>query len=109
MSNVADTPEAMIDRLDAAISRRGQTVVLTKGESTKSVMASVRPVKADEIIGTVTQTHSKVILSPTGLSSILPLTKGDKCKIAGRQREIAFYAPFYVNDTLVRIELTVAG
>lgn len=106
-----DTAAGMIARLDAALARRGQRVTLTNfsASSVSNVPASVRPVRASEMIGNVTQTHSKVVVSPTLIGSLLPLKKGDKCTIDGKARQIEFYAPITVGSSIVRIELTVAG
>jgi len=113
MVTTADTPAGMIARLEDALDRRGQSVTLSKiGDSPATsgmIKAHVRAVKEDEIVGPVQQTWSKVILSPTGLGVFLPLRKGDKCTIDGRPRQIEFYQPIKSADTLVRIELMVAG
>lgn len=105
------TPAEMIAELDGSVASYGQTVTLKKYDSatTVTVKAHVRPVSEKEIVGPVQQTWSKVILSPTGISGVLPLRKGDKCTIDGKDRQIEFPKPMKSGDTLVRLELTVAG
>lgn len=120
---------AEIAQLDRALAKNGSTIVLRRyaaGNSARfdvTVKASVRPVKAEEIVGSITQTSMTVILSPTemtraqwpgyqtgvtGPESRMPRT-GDKAVIDGRERNIQFVKPIYVADVLVRIELNVAG
>lgn len=101
----------MISRLDASLARCGQTVTVKKYDSaaTATVMAHVRPAKEDEIAGLAQQVWLKVILSPTGLSSVLPLRKGDKIRIDDKDRQIEFPRTMKVADTLVRLEPLVAG
>lgn len=119
--SLADTPVGMIARLDAALARRGQDIVLrrlTLGTGglqvpfDAGVRASVRAAKPEELIGNVDQTHSRVVISPTSLAAAqwaMPIRKNDKAVIAGRVRNIEFVQPIEVGDVLVRVELTVAG
>jgi len=112
MADLSDTPAGMIARLNVSIERRGQTVSITTLGGTPvtvSAKAHVRPVKAEKMVGPIQQTWSKVILSPTGLSSVLPLLKGYTVTIDGRERQIERYDPIKSGNTLVRIELMVAG
>jgi len=105
--------------LDAAFARgRGENIVIRRYTATTGnprpkidipVRATVRPVKPEELIGGIDQTFSKVVLSPTGLSSLLPLKKGDKAVIQGRERSIEFPQPIFDGNVLVRINLLVAG
>lgn len=112
------TPAEMIADLDAALARRGEEIVVRRYTATTgtprpkidiTVRAAVRPVKPEELVGGIDQTFSKVVLSPTGLSALLPLRKGDKVVIQGRERNIEFPKPIVDGDKLVRINLTVAG
>jgi hypothetical protein len=104
------TAAELIADLDAALADAGQTVGLKNfGGTAINVAASVRPVRADQIVGRVTAEYSNVVVSPTGIASLLPLKKGDKCVINEREREIEHYGPISVQDTIVRIELLVAG
>lgn len=87
--------------------------------------AVVRPVKAEDLIGTVTQADSIVILSPTQIIAAqwpggeaaagaeigdrrVPTTD-DKVLLRRVPRQIMFVKPLYVQNELVRIELTVKG
>jgi hypothetical protein len=113
VTDYSDTPAGAISRLDASIARRGQTVTIIKasGSPSVTVKAHVRPIRAEQIAGdsAITQAFCNVILSPTGLDAVLPLRKGDKCTIDGRQRQIEFPKPLTEADVLVRIELLVGG
>lgn len=104
--------------LDAALARRGEEIVIRRYTATSgtprpktdiAVRATVRPVDAKELVGGIDQTYSKVILSPTGLSSLLPLKKGDKVVVQGRERNIEFPQPIFDGNVLVRLNLLVAG
>lgn len=117
MVSLADTPAGVIARLDDAISRRYETVTLIKytGDSPDpatetGVKAVIRPAKPEELIEGIDQIQYKVILSPTGIASVLPLLKGDKVVRAGDQYlNIEFPGPIYMADTLVRINLIATG
>lgn len=63
------------------------------------------------MVGSITQTFSNLVLSPStsGLAALLPLRKDDKVIIAGRERNVEVAKPIEVANVLVRIELTVAG
>lgn len=112
MPNLSDTPAGMISRLDAALERRGETVILRKSNSTVgqvSVKAKVRAYRPDEIAGILQQGDSQVILSPTGLS-VFGLPPQNGFVVAGDvPRRIVGVTPIRVADTLVRIELQVRG
>lgn len=112
------TPTQIIANLDASLSRVGETVTVRRWtaptgtprpKTDVSVNASVRAVKADELVGDLDMTASVAVLSPTGLSSLLPLKKGDKLVIQGRERNIELPKPIYVGGTLVRINVMVSG
>jgi hypothetical protein len=127
------TPEELIADLDGSLGRRGENIILRRRDATDSpavnidvtVRARVMAFAPNELVGTISQTDSRVILSPTqiiaagwptgGSASVgyepdtrLPKT-GDKAIIQGRPRTISFVKPIYDGGTLVRIELTVAG
>lgn len=118
MVDMSDTPAGMIARLDAALGRRGETVIVRRYTAPSgtprpktdiTVTASVRAIKAEELIGELDMAASVVVLSPTGLASLLPLRKGDKIDVQGRERNIELPRPILVQNTLVRINLMVAG
>lgn len=113
MMNLTDTPAGAIARLDDALSRRGQSVTLRRGNSTTgqvTVKALVRGVKAEQVVGEVTQTDRKVVLSPSGLgafgepdASVMVVIDGKPSKIVGKPE------PIRLNDVLVRINMVVKG
>lgn len=113
------TPADIIADMDAFLASSGETVVLRRYTAptgtprpkieSGDVFAAVRPVRAAELVGSIDQAWSKVVLSPTGLSGLLPIKKGDKIIIQGRERNVEFPRPFEVQNTLVRIELMVSG
>lgn len=120
--NLDDSAEARIARLDAALARRGEDIIIrrvTLGPNStqipfnvEGVRARVKALDANELVNGVDQTWSRVILSPTQLTAAhfpLPIRKGDKAVIGGAERNIEFPKPFVVDDVLVRIELMVAG
>lgn len=110
--------EAIAD-LDAALARTGESVVVRRYTAptgtprpktdTATLQASVRPLKPEELVGGIDQSWSRVIMSPTGLAALLPIVKGDKVVIQGRERNVQFPGPIYVAGTLVRVELMVSG
>jgi hypothetical protein len=105
------TPAAAIAMLDRQLARSGQTVEITKpaGGDPVQARAFVRVAKKDEIAGLVQQVWWKVILSPTGRGAALPLKKGDWIRIEDKKRAVEIYQPVRMADTLVRVELLVAG
>ncbi|AMS41162.1 hypothetical protein [Aminobacter aminovorans] len=121
MSNRDDTPEGMIARLDASLARRGEDVKLrrlTLGPNAvqipfdADVRASIRPMRPEELVGHIDQTWSRVILSPTDVNRAqwpLPIRKGDKIVQGSTPRNVEFVKAITVQNTLVRIELTVGG
>jgi hypothetical protein len=113
------TPAETIAALDRQLAEHGETVIVRRYTSSsgtprpkidiEDVPAFVRAVKAEELVGEIDMTASVVALSPTGLSPLLPLKKGDKLVIQGRERNIELPKPILVQNTLVRINLLVAG
>lgn len=113
MVDMSDTPAGMIARLDEALARRGRTVTVTRrggaGPTVNGVKAAVRVAKEDEIAGLAQQLWWKVTLSPTGLSSVLPLRKGDTVTFDNQAHAVERPGPIVIGDVLVRIDLVVAG
>ncbi|TIU02331.1 MAG: hypothetical protein E5W43_00885 [Mesorhizobium sp.] len=116
------TPQELIADLDAALIDAGQTVTLrrlTLGPGgiqipfdVENVPAAVRPLKPEELIGNLDQTASRIVISPTVIAARqfpFPVKKGDKIVANGKVRNIEFPGPIYVQDVLVRLNLTVAG
>lgn len=113
------TPASIIADLDASLLRAGEIVTVRRYTAPsgsprpktdiEDVPASVRAVKPEEMVGDIKATYSKVVLSPTGLSLLLPLKKDDKIVIQGRERNIEHPGPIFVRGQLVRMNLTVAG
>lgn len=112
-------PDTIIADLDASLVRAGETVTVRRYTApsgtprpkieAEDVPASVRAVKPEEMVGDIKATHSRVVLSPTGLTSLLPLKKDDKIVIQGRERNIDHPGPIFVQGQLVRMNLMVAG
>jgi hypothetical protein len=119
--SLADTPAGMIARLDESLERRGQDAKLrrlTRGPNDTqipfdcAVRVSLKPMAPDALVGDIDQTMSTAVLSPTPVTRAqwpLPVRKGDKLVVDGRERDVMFVKPFVVGGTLVRIELMVAG
>ena len=113
------TPAELIANLDAALLSAGETVTMRRflaptglprpKTDIAAVPVSVRALKADELVGAMDQTWSRVVLSPTSVAALLPIVKGDKIIIQGKERNVEFPRPFMVQGTLVRIELMVSG
>ncbi|RWF66846.1 hypothetical protein [Mesorhizobium sp.] len=121
MSDLSDTPAGMISRLDASLARHGTDAKLrrlTLGPNSLQipfdcdVKASVLPLKADELVGSIDQAWSRVIISPTLISAAqwpLPIKKGDKIVQNGKVRNVEFVKPIMIQNIAVRFELLVGG
>lgn len=113
------TPEQAIAALDRQIEAHGQSVVFRRytastgnprPKTDHDCRAFVRPVKAEELVGSIINTFSAAVLSPTGFpAELLPIRKGDKLVIDGTERNIELPKPIKMNDVLVRYDLMVAG
>ncbi|RUM97911.1 hypothetical protein EET67_09865 [Pseudaminobacter arsenicus] len=113
------TPARAIAMLDRQLAAHGEKVVMRRYTASSgsprpktdisNVSALVRAIKAEELVGGIDMTASTVVLSPTGLAALLPLKKGDKVVIQGRERNVELPKPIFVHDTLVRITLLVTG
>jgi hypothetical protein len=114
MVDMSDTPAGMISRLDDALRRRGQDIVLRNGNTTAgqvTVRAHVRTVKArDELIGGLVQGDKIVRISPTGLGSFGEPKKGQIVVIEGKPHAIVAEPEFLrPAGTLARINMIVRG
>lgn len=113
------TPQEAISALDRQLAAHGQKITLRRYTASSgtprpktdlvNVPSFVRAVKADDLVGEVKQTSSKVTLSPTDIMSLWPLKTSDKVVIDGSEREIMAVKPFKLADNLVRCDLVVAG
>lgn len=113
------TPSAAIALLDHQLVAHGEKITVRRYTAPsgtprpktdiEDVPAFVRAIKAEELVGGIDMTASTVVLSPSGLSALLPLKKGDKVVIQGRERNIELPKLIFMQDVLVRINLLVAG
>lgn len=125
------TPEYAIATLDRELSSHGEDVELWYETGTQRIPfkvtchAFVRGYREEKLIGGISQTDSKLILSPTeitrsgwpGPNSSATSTnqdrrvprKGDAVVIAGRKRAVETADPVYLAGKLVRIEMRVLG
>lgn len=123
------TPE--VASLNRALGRAGMTVQLLRITgvipnqvfTTATVPAVVRAVRAQDVVGTIKETDSTVVLSPADIDAAgwpggTPPTDGsdarvpkttDKVKIMGRTCTILVVKPLYVRGELARIDLMVRG
>lgn len=112
------TAAQAISDLDAALARVGEDVIVRRYTAPSgdprpktdiTVRGSVRAVKPEQLVGNIDQTSSNVALSPTGLGALLPLRKGDKAVVQGKERNIEIVKLIVMGGVLVRINLVVLG
>jgi hypothetical protein len=112
ITEIEDSPAAMIARLDDALSRRGQDVILRTGNTSvgqAAARARVRGYKPSEVIGIIQQGDSKVVVSASSLTTFgVPTTTG-YVVIDGLPRRIISVVPIRPGGTLVRVDLQVRG
>lgn len=123
--------ERVIADLDAALAADGEWIELWRETGTQKIpfkvrcLAFVRGYAAQELVGGIGQTDSKVVISPTEIiragwpgrnSSATPTDqdrrvprKGDAVVIAGRKRAVETAGGIYPGGELVRIEMRVLG
>lgn len=123
--------EQTIADLDAALAADGEWIELWRETGTQKIpfkvrcRAFVRGYAAQELVGGIAQTDSKLIMSPTQIiragwpgpnSSATPTDqdrrvprKGDAVVIAGRKRAVETAGGIYLGGELVRIEMRVVG
>jgi len=111
VSILDDTPAGAIARLDDALSRRGQTVVVRRasGPADATVIGNVRGFKPAELVGGIAQGDISVVLSPTGLADFLPLKRNDKVLVDGGVKNVEMAENIKIKDVIVRINLQVRG
>jgi hypothetical protein len=124
------TPAELTRDLDGFLREIGEDCILRRKEGSPlvekdvTVRASVRGLRADDLVGTATQAWSKAVISMTQiLASGWPaghtVTPGavdprlprpnDFLVVKGKARQIMFADPIAVDGTVVRVNLTVAG
>ena len=115
------TPAEAIAELDRALAEAGEDVILRRYTAPSGsprpktdvpVRAFVRPVDAlevKELVGNLATAYDEVILSPTGAAALLPLVRGDKIVIAGKERNIELPRAIRMQNVTVRIAPLVAG
>lgn len=124
----------LIERLDRALEKNGQDVVLRRTVGSASQVnidvtcrAMVRDYAPQELVGQIIQGDSHVIISPTQITAAqwpggqpiasppvqtdprVPRPNQDKVIVAGRLRNVQAATPIYVVGELVRIEMQVRG
>jgi hypothetical protein len=111
------TAAQVIARLDEALQRTGENVIIRRYAGTGNqrpkvelaARAFIRPMEAEDLVGNIDSTFAKVILSPTGKTALLPLVKGDKIVVAGKERNVEIPKPIKFQNELARIVLVVGG
>jgi hypothetical protein len=129
------TPESAIASLDNTIAQHGQSVrlvrmdgktaqvlcqanlsAIVRGYSSTTALAGTNQIQGDTVV-TVSPTDLDREGWPTANPGIYPPIdddpriprRGDRIVINGRQRNVESAEPFYINDKLVRINVTVRG
>lgn len=112
------TPAEAISSLDRTLESAGQSITISRGTLSVDCTAFVRAYSPQELIGDIIQGDSLAVISPTDLTdwadgggtvdARVP-TKGDKCLVAGRMRNVQAANPFYLADQLVRVEIQLRG
>ena len=113
------TPAEMIAHLDDALLETGETIIVrrytapTGTPRPKTDVGSIRARRRDlrdtDLVGDIGQTSTVIVVSPTGLESLLPLKKGDKVILQGAEKNIELVKSKIEQDVLVRMDLMVAG
>ncbi len=115
------TPADAIAELDRALEETGQDVTIRRytaptGNPRPSTelpaRGFVRPVDAlaiKEFVGNLATPYLEIILSPTALAPLLPLVRGDKIVVDGKERNIELPRHIRMAGVLVRIKPLVAG
>ena len=123
--------EQAIADLNVALATDGEWIELWRETGTQKIpfkvrcRAFVRGYAAQELVGGIAQTDSKIVMSPTeiiragwpGPNSSATSTnqdrrvprKGDAVVIAGRKRTVETAGGIYLASELVRIEMRVLG
>jgi hypothetical protein len=127
---MTDAEQAIAD-LNAALASDGEWIELWRETGSQKIpfkvkcRAFVRGFTAQELVGGISQTDSKIVMSPTEItrsgwpgpnSSAMPTNqdrrvprKGDAVIISGRKRTVETAGGIYLAGELVRIEMRVLG
>jgi hypothetical protein len=128
---MTDAEQAIAD-LDAALASDGEWIELWRETGQQRVPFKVRcrdfvrGYAAQELVGGIAQTDSKIVMSPTEIvragwpgapnSSAMSTNqdrrvprRGDAVVIAGRKRAVEAAGGIYLSGELVRIEMRVLG
>lgn len=104
------TPAQAIAMLDRQVAKHGQTVKLKRGAGALTdVRGFVRGFKPSELVGTLQQGDSSVVLSPSVLGVLGIPTKGNKVVIATSSATVQSVEQVRLDDVLVRVNLVVRG
>lgn len=129
------TPDDIIRELDASLRETGEDVYLRRSVGTApqvnvevKIRAHVEAVNADDLVGEITQTASKLIFSPSEITraqwpggsrpdpvNVIHPTdprlprNGDTILVQGLGRAIQLVKPRWVAGVLVRLEVIVKG
>ena len=112
------TPAEAIAELDRTLDEAGETVILRRYTATSGsprpkidveIPAFVRPLDAEELAGDIDSKFSNVIISPTHVGSVLPIVKGDKIVIDGKERNVELPKRYKMQGVLVRMKLMIGG
>jgi hypothetical protein len=123
--------EQVVADLNAALAADGEWIELWRETGTQKIpfkvrcRAFVRGYAAQELVGGIAQTDSKIVMSPSEIiragwpgpnSSATPTNqdrrvprKGDAAVIAGHKRAVEAAGGIYLGGELVRIEMRVLG
>lgn len=107
------TAAEAIGRLDAALQKSGENVVLRHMAvgavaSSQTVRALVRGYRPQDVVNTIQQGDGRVILSPTGLTSAPK--QNDKVVVGGvKVRNVQAVDELRLAGVVVRYELQVRG
>ncbi len=112
-------PSDLIARLDERLAEAGDTVIVRRYTAPSGnprpkidvpdVPATVRSVRAEDLVGNIDQTWSKIVLSPTMIATLLPLKKNDKVMVRGQERNVEIVKPISIQNVIVRVDLMVSG
>ncbi|MBX4884038.1 hypothetical protein HJB99_07650 [Rhizobium sp. NLR17b] len=112
------TPAEAIAELDRTLDETGETVILRRytaptgsprPKTEVQIPAFVRPLEAEELAGDIDSMFSNVIISPTYVAAFLPIVKGDKIVIDGKERNVEVPKRYKMRGVLVRMKLMIGG